>query len=99
VRRRDEILTSHHSKRSRLEILANILSFCAKEKKKTHIMYRANLSYRQLCTFIGFLTSMGLLTVVSDGKETFYRRTAEGTSFLRDFEKIESMLKKTNVPG
>lgn len=89
-----EILTKFYSNRSRLEILSNILSLCVKEKKKTQIMYRANLSYQQLCLYLEFLTSMDLLSVITNNKKTLYKTTVKGLSFLRDFEKIKSTLEK-----
>jgi len=89
------VLAKSYSKRSRLEIIGKILSLCVKEKKKTHILYGANMSYQQLCTYLEFLTSMELLTVITDGKETLYKTTIKGASFLKDFEKIESILKNS----
>jgi predicted transcriptional regulator len=43
--------------RSRLEIIGNILGVAKYGAKKTHIMYRANLSYSQLQEYVGFLTN------------------------------------------
>lgn len=50
------------SKRGRLEIMAEILFHCCQQKTKTSIMYKTNLNYMQLKTYLRYLTSRGLLS-------------------------------------
>jgi len=54
--------------RTRLEILASILKIASNGSLKTHIMYKANLSRRQLERYLAFLEERGLLTVRHDGE-------------------------------
>lgn len=91
-----DALENFYSRRSRLYILSKILSLSIKETKKTHIMYGANMSYNQLRTYLDFLISAGLLKIVKNGDETLYKTTVKGRLFLKDFERIQSILKTSN---
>jgi len=86
-------LENFYSRRSRLYIVSKILSLSVKETKKTHIMYSANMSYNQLHTYLEFLTSTGLLKEIRNGDETLYKTTLKGRSFLKNFKRIQSILK------
>jgi len=77
-----------------MDILNTILSSCINGKKKTQVMYRANLSHQQLCTYLELLTSTGLLTLKNVGTEKRYVTTGKGLSFLKYFKEINSLLQK-----
>jgi len=47
--------------RSKEEIVADILSVVAEKPKKTHIMYKANLSYALLCKYLEMLVKSELV--------------------------------------
>jgi predicted transcriptional regulator len=76
------------TKRNRLEALNAILTTSAEGVKKTHIMYRANLSHQQLEKFLEFLTSKGLIMKEGD----YYNTTSKGLIFIKEFEKIQSLM-------
>jgi len=77
-----------------MDILNTILSSCINGKKKTQVMYSANLSHQQLCAYLELLTSMGLLTVKNVNGEKRYVTTGKGLSFLKYFKEINSLLQK-----
>ena len=77
--------------RTRFDIVASILELATTPRKKTHLMYKANLSYRQLQVYVDFLKSSGLLQNQPNG---MYRTTEKGLEFLRSYQKIESLLGK-----
>ncbi len=80
------------SNRSRVEILANILNVAERATLKTHIMYKANLSHRQLEKYLGFLEANGMLLQVLD-IETGTRRykvTDKGIDFLKDYAHLSN---------
>jgi len=83
-----ETVVLTRTKRNRLETLNAILTTSAKGVKKTHIMYRANLSHQQLEKFLEFLTSKGLL--VKEGN--YYNTTNKGLIFIEEFGKIQSLM-------
>jgi predicted transcriptional regulator len=73
--------------RTRVEILASILKVASNGALKTHIMYKANLSHRQLERYLGFLEQRGLLAQGIDEEmgTRIYRVTDKGCDFLREY--------------
>jgi len=79
--------------RTRVEILANILQVASNRTLKTHIMYRANLSHRQLEKYLTFLETNGMLERLLDEDGVLkYRVTQKGIEFLKDYERLSSYL-------
>jgi len=79
--------------RTRVEILANILQVASNRTLKTHIMYRANLSHRQLEKYLSFLETNGMLEQLldEDGVMKFHV-TQKGIDFLKDYQRLSSYL-------
>lgn len=71
--------------RSRFEISADILEAAMGGARKTHIMYRANLSFNMLCRYLGLLTTNGLLSPDTSMDE-LYRTTEKGLIYLTAFD-------------
>jgi predicted transcriptional regulator len=69
--------------RSRLQIIADILSITRGGARKTRIMYRANLSYKLLCKYLDEVVAAGLVRFV-DGD--CYVLTVKGREFLSRHE-------------
>ncbi len=76
------------SKRGRLEIMAEILCYCNRQKAKTNIMYKANLNYAQLKKHLKALTSQGLLKT----SKNKYVTTQKGYRFLELFSQLHDIL-------
>ena len=68
--------------RSRLQIVADVLSATKNGSKKTHIMYQANLSYKLLTFYLNKVLEAGLVRSV-DGSS--YEITLKGRRFLEKF--------------
>ena len=80
--------------RTRVEILASILKVASRKGTlKTHIMYRANLSHRQLERYLGFLMQNGMIVRVEDEEygTSFYKVTEKGTEFLKDYAHLSQI--------
>ena len=79
--------------RTRVEILANILQVASNRTLKTHIMYRANLSHRQLEKYLSFLETNGMLeqALDEDGVIKFHV-TQKGIDFLKDYQRLSTYL-------
>jgi len=73
-----------------MEILASILKVASNGALKTHIMYKANLSHRQLERYLAFLEERGLLAQgVDEGMgNRIYRITEKGFDFLREYSHV-----------
>jgi predicted transcriptional regulator len=73
-----------------MEILASILKVASNGALKTHIMYKANLSHRQLERYLALLEERGLLAqgVDEDMGNRIYRITEKGFDFLREYSHV-----------
>jgi predicted transcriptional regulator len=82
------------SNRTRVEILASILQVASKGALKTHIMYQANLSHRQLEKYLVFLEERDLLAqgIDEDLGNRIYRITEKGFDFLQEYSHLSGYL-------
>jgi len=80
-------------RRDRHEILAEILEAARGGVIKTHIMYKARVSYAQLISYLPILLERGFLEnapIQKHRKTMFGIRTSEkGVRFLEDFRLLE----------
>lgn len=79
--------------RSRLDIIACILSNAENGTRKTRLIYQCNLSVSQFNKYSMSLLDGALLeTKVSGNKIVTYHTTPKGKEFLRDYQKIRMVL-------
>ncbi|MHB1907855.1 MAG: winged helix-turn-helix domain-containing protein [Nitrososphaerales archaeon] len=78
--------------RSRVEILYDIISAAKPSSKKTHLMYKGNLSYQQLDLYLNFILSNGLLEERFVDETRLYFITQKGMQFLALFEDMHSLI-------
>ncbi|MGI0090708.1 MAG: winged helix-turn-helix domain-containing protein [Nitrososphaerales archaeon] len=101
---------SRFKNRSRMEIVAAILNIGRTGALKTHLMYKANLSYMVVSQYLGFLTSSDLIKEVFDeqGMAKLYQTTPRGLRYLEVYESLQSLasidsqkkiVEKTNLFG
>ncbi len=57
--------------------------------RKTHILYKANLSYSSLQSYLHELKVRGLLEEVKVKGRIFYKLTEKGEDFLKQFQKLK----------
>ena len=82
-------------KRSDIDIMANILSVAKKGTKKTRIMYRCNLSHRQLQVYLQLLLDMEFLTFLQKkegAKLNCFRTTSKGFKFLDAYHTLKGLM-------
>ena len=74
--------------------MADILEVAMDEAIRTHIMYKANLSHRQLLVYLNRLVEGDFLAVVTDSVDgrTRYRVTEKGIQFLKDYARLNRLL-------
>jgi len=81
--------------RSQIDIMASILDEATKGAKKTRIMYRCNLSHKQLQRYLKLLLGMELLSLVSkkgSDEIVFFKTSAKGRSFLDAYRKLKALM-------
>jgi len=86
------------SRRDRHDIAAEILKTAVGGKIKTHIMYKAKLSYAQLNEYLPLLVDKGFLETryVGPGRKE-YITTKKGTAFIENLDSIHSLWAKGNT--
>lgn len=85
-------------RRDKLYIIAEILEIAKCGTLKTQVMYRANLSFSQLNTYLKFVLKTGLLDKILEGGKNIYLTTEKGLDFLQRYREIAALLncKKEN---
>ena len=77
-------------RRSRLEVVMDILQGATEPARITHIMSRgvANIDYANARAFLTYLKAQALVEYVHMAGETFYKTSDEGRRILRAYRKI-----------
>ncbi len=81
--------------RSRIEIMANVLNEAMEGTKKTRIMYRCNLSHRQLQAYLRLLVGMEMLKIVPErgsGTSKLFRTSDKGHEFIAAYRKLKALV-------
>jgi len=82
--------------RSRMDIMENILRVTNEGAKKTHIMYRCNVSFKQLHAYLDLLVLMGLLKSIPlrTGERSdlnMYETTKKGQAFVQAYRSLTDL--------
>ena len=82
-------------RRDRHDIIVEILKTAINGKVKTHIMYKARLSYAQLNEYLPRLVEKGFLENQTVKKNRFYKKvfktTPKGIKLLENFENMTNL--------
>ena len=78
-------------KRSRNEIISQILEICKNGASKTKIVYQANLNFRTVNPYIDLLIKNDLIRV-NDGRAILYGTTPKGLRLLESIKQINDKL-------
>ena len=85
---------SSNSHRGNLDIIADILDASDGGTKKTYLMYRCNLSFKQLKNYSSFLLSNRLLHVAQEeANNGTLQITDKGKEFLRAYKNLKALMK------
>jgi len=80
-------------RRSDIEIIADMLKVGENGAGKTEIMYSANMSYRQIQKYLGYLISQGFIDQIKMGNPSVtYRVTDSGLKLLQLVNSVREML-------
>lgn len=83
--------------RGRLDIIADILNASFGGVKKTYLMYRCNLSFKQLKHYLDFMLRNGLLRAVAvgngDSNPGLFKITDKGREFLKAYKGLKALMK------
>ena len=88
-------------RRTKTQIYLDILRSVERSRgklKKTHIVYKANLTHSRLESYLDFLLSKGFLIEVENGGHVFYKITEEGLKFLSEVNKLKEISDAFGIP-
>jgi len=81
-------------RKARLFRIAEILEIALEGSLKTHIMYKAGLSYRDLVQLIDLLLDLGLIEVTGKGRHKTYKTTEKGMRYLQSYIDIRNLMQE-----
>jgi len=85
-------------RRTHLDVIEDILELCVDTPRmKTSIMYRANLSHKQIEYYLSFCVKRGLLRNQIKGSRVVYATTQKGRKLLDMLNQVKNILKKEEV--
>jgi predicted transcriptional regulator len=87
-------MSERKNNRGKIEIMADVLALSTAGIKKTHIMYRANLSYEQILHYLNQLLNKGLIAQDKVDGSLVYRTTEKGREFLTCYSRITDLMTK-----
>jgi predicted transcriptional regulator len=79
---------SPRKRRDRLYIIAEILDIAKDGALKTQIMYKANLSFSQLNTYIKLLMETQLIETIEKSGKTIYKTTKKGVEYMQSYKEV-----------
>lgn len=83
--------------RGRIEITAEIIRLCEEARRKTVIMYGANLSFEQLKRYLKELEEDQFIEKVVIEGSLFYKATRKGKHFLAAYDELLQLVKFNNA--
>ena len=81
-------------RRTKLDIIANMLETTKEGSLKTRIMYKANLSFTQLNNYLYFLVENGFVKQTVQNRREVYFITEKGVDYLQRHNELIRLLKK-----
>jgi len=81
-------------RRSRLEIISNILEVASRPKGvgKTHIMFQSSLSNELTQKYLNFIVEKKLVDVTVKSKRRLFKTNDRGREYIKKFREMENFL-------
>ena len=88
------MMSERKNNRGKIQIMGDVLALATSGIKKTHIMYRANLSYEQVHLYLGELIGKRLIVQDVSPDGVVYRTTEKGREFLLYYTHLVEFLEE-----
>ncbi len=89
------MVSERKNNRGKIQIMGDVLSLATSGIKKTHIMYRANLSYEQVYLYLEELISKRLIAQDISPDGVIYRITEKGREFLSYYSRLTALIEES----
>ena len=80
-----------------MDIYFDILAATRRSVRKTHIMYKSNLSYKQLDMYLNTLIECNLIKEGNEDGARMYNVTSKGLDFIELFENLSGYLAPSKI--
>ena len=88
------IASERKNNRGKIQIMGDVLALGTSGIRKTHIMYKANLSYEQVHLYLGELIGKRLIAQDVSPEGVIYRTTEKGREFLLYYTHLVEFLEE-----
>ena len=88
------ITSERKNNRGKIQIMGDVLILGTSGIRKTHIMYKANLSYEQVHLYLGELIGKRLIEQDVSPDGVVYRTTEKGREFLLHYTRLMEFLEE-----
>ena len=85
-------MSGRKNNRGKIQIMGDVLALATSGIKKTHIMYKANLSYEQVHLYLSELIGKRLVSEDASQDGVLYRTTDKGREFLLYYTRLAEFL-------
>jgi predicted transcriptional regulator len=85
-------MAERKNNRGKIQIMGDVLALASSGIKKTHIMYKANLSYEQVHLYLSEMMEKGLITQDVSADGVAYRATEKGRDFLLHYTHLAEFI-------
>ena len=86
------MMSERKNNRGKIQIMGDVLALATSGIKKTHIMYKANLSYEQVHLYLSELIGKRLISEDASQDGVLYRTTEKGREFLQYYTRLVEFL-------
>jgi predicted transcriptional regulator len=93
------ITSERKNNRGKIQIMGDVLALGTSGIRKTHIMYKANLSYEQVHLYLGELIGRRLIEQDMSPDGVVYRTTEKGREFLLHYTRVVELLEEEARQG
>ena len=94
----EEIMSERKNNRGKIQIMGDVLALASSGIKKTHIMYKANLSYEQVHLYLSEMMEKGLVMQDVSPEGVVYRATEKGREFLLHYSRLAEFIDEPILP-
>lgn len=84
-------MPKRNTKRTQIEILAEILDLCKQPTAKTQVMYKTNMPYANVVKLLEHLQELQMLKLDKNSKK--YETTEKGHKYIKKYHELEKILK------
>jgi len=74
-----------------MDVISSILEAATNGTKKTRIMYKAALNFKQMQKYLPLLLKRGLLENVQTDRGPLYITTEKGLNFLKKYKELNNI--------